>query len=343
MSDPLAHGYDWAWAYAQGTITAQNVVDGGGKFVIRYVGGSASLTPAERDDLFAHGLLILPVMEQEATMMEGGFDRGVKASYDANAQLDGLGCPGDVPLFFADDNSDADTSQEVAFADGVEAVKKRPPGCYSGGNVLAAIKAKYPWWYTWRVETWYPNDFGAMDIEQLANTRDPAMPNVDPGEYDTDLLFTDIPMWGPNGTTTIGGIPPTPVKKETSDMFIGAKQRGTSTAFDAAWIDGGFVIRWLDGSNQQPWAYGATLPQAAFDLATQLDIKVEILSQQEWEAIEGRTWLSWQPPAGGSTPTPPAIDAEAVAQAVIAAVDAGPLANVNHIIHDTVVAQLSPK
>lgn len=190
--DEIAHGYDWAWA----DITADEVKSNGGTFAIRYLGGGASLTPQERDELLNGGVAILLVMEQEATMAEGGYARGVSACQAAEAQADSLGYPMECPIFYADDNNDGDTSQEVAFAQGVEATRKRGAGIYSGGNVCAAIVALYPHWYTWRVETWYPQDYGMMHLEQLANTRKPAMVGVPEGSYDTNLLYRPIPMWG---------------------------------------------------------------------------------------------------------------------------------------------------
>lgn len=196
MSDPIAHGYDWAWADIRGA----NIKAGSGTFAVRYLGGSASLTDAEAAELHAAGIAILLVFEQEATLAEGGFARGVSAAQAANAQADQLGYPADCVIFYADDNNDAETGSEVEFMRGVLSVGGRPAGIYSGGNVCAAVKAAFPQVYTWRVETWFPQDYPNPDLEQLANTRDPAIPGVDADSYDTDLLFDHIPMWGPHGT-----------------------------------------------------------------------------------------------------------------------------------------------
>lgn len=224
MSEVLAHGYDWAWAYGDGLIKAQDVVNGGGSFVIRYLGGSAILTPLERDDLHAQGIAILLVMEQEADMTEKGYARGVQAARAANTQADSLGYPGDCPIFYADDYNDPDPNQEADFMNGVYSVGGRPVGMYGGGNVLAVVKSQHPDLRTWRVETWYPAAYPDPDVEQLANTRNPAMPGVVPDSYDTNLLYHPLPMWGPSGTIIIGGPALPPTSQRRINMYIGVNK-----------------------------------------------------------------------------------------------------------------------
>lgn len=192
----IGHGYDWAWAQ----IPSSAVTSNGGSFVVRYLGGTARLTPQERDNHHAAGVSILLVMEQEATLAEGGYDRGVSAAIQANDEADALGYPSDVTLFYADDNNDPDVAQEIAFMQGVKSVGRRPSDMYSGGNVLAALGGLSEHG-GWQVDTWYPNAGADPCMLQLANTREPAMVGVDPADYDTDLLLKPIPMWGPSGTT----------------------------------------------------------------------------------------------------------------------------------------------
>lgn len=279
MTDVLAHGYDWAWAYADGTISSQDVLNGGGAFVIRYLGGSGSLTPTERDDLHSKGIAILLVMEQEADMSEKGYARGAQAAQVANAQADTLGYPADCPIFYADDYNDADPNQEADFLNGVYSVGGRRPGMYSGGNVLLTVKGQHPDLYTWRVETWYPDLFPEPDLEQLANTRTPAMPGVVPDSYDTNLLYHPLPMWGPSGTVNVGG-PITPTTAQPRrNMYIGVNK-------NEGWfvVEGGKLSSKFTGA---PGAFGVPA-----DLAGKwTEIPAKPVSDSEVAALK----------AGGST------------------------------------------
>lgn len=197
--DPIAHGYDWAWAQ----IPSSAVTSNGGSFVFRYLGGSARLTPQERDNHFAAGVKILLVFEQEATLAEGGFARGVAAAIQANDEADALGYPENCTIFYADDNNDPDAAQEVEFMRGVESVGRRPSDMYSGGNVLVALSALGLSEHGgWMVETWYPHDGADPCMIQLANTREPAMVGIPADSYDTNLLYKPIPMWSGSGTTS---------------------------------------------------------------------------------------------------------------------------------------------
>lgn len=215
--EPIAWGYDWAWA----DISAAEVRSNGGTFAIRYLGGGASLTPAERDELLHGGVSILLVMEQEDTMAEGGAARAVSAVATAEAQADSLGYPTNCPIFYADDHNDGDTSQEVAFFDKVAELARRPWGVYSGGNVCHEVSVRHPDAYTWRVETWYPAEWPAPHLEQLANTRNPAMVGVPEGSYDTNLQYKPIPMWGAATPAPADN----PVHEENAMLYI-AKDDG---------------------------------------------------------------------------------------------------------------------
>lgn len=193
MTEPIAHGYDWAWAQISGT----NVKSNGGKFAVRYLGGSARLTPQERDNLLADGVAISLVMEQEADQAEKGYTRGRESAAQANREADALGAPADMVLWYADDKNDPSTEEETAFMQGVKSIPGRLSDMYSGGNVLAALRdAGLSPYGGWMVETWYPHAGADPAMIQLANTRDPAMLGVDPALYDTNLLLRPVPMWG---------------------------------------------------------------------------------------------------------------------------------------------------
>src|SRR5438552_4145862 len=130
--NPIAHGYDFAWAQISGAQVKSN----GGTFVVRYLGGSARLTPIERDNLLRDGVSILLIWETAADAAEQGFNRGYQDAISANAEADTLGYPKDCLLLYADDHNDPDPSQEIDYMRGVKNAGGRPSDLYSGGNVL---------------------------------------------------------------------------------------------------------------------------------------------------------------------------------------------------------------
>jgi hypothetical protein len=219
----LAVGIDYAWAQ----IPAPAARDAGVQFVVRYLGGSARLTPVERDNLHAVGIAILLVWEQEADAAEKGFQRGVLAAQNANTEADALGYPPDALLLYADDQNDPDASQELDFKLGVDTVGGRSGDMYSGGNVLAALSgANRSPYGGWMVETWYPNAGADPFMVQLANTRDPIhIAGIPDDQFDTDLLVKAVPMWGPDGLIVIGGDAPQ-TRKVGDGMWIVEKRDG---------------------------------------------------------------------------------------------------------------------
>lgn len=230
MSDPLAHGYDFSWAQ----IGGDQVKAGGGSFVVRYLGGNASLTPVERDNLHRDGVAILLIYETAADEAEHP-ERGRQDALNALAQARGLGYPDECALFFADDHNDPDVSQEVGYSQGTSTVETVPErgGMYSGGNVLDAVIGGGILRFGWGVGTWFSvgedgngnvvNPHPHAHLIQLANTKQPEIPGIDPGTYDTNLLYQPIPAWGPNGVVWLGGPAPAPIPQPSSkecDLLI---------------------------------------------------------------------------------------------------------------------------
>ncbi len=122
------------------------------------------------------------------------------------------------------------------------------------------------------------------------------------GTLDQDVVIDEV--WWPNWA----GAAPAPEKKELPEMFVGLKARTGTNVCDAAWVDGGFVIRWFGGGMG---AFGfLSIPQAAIDFAVRTECKIELLSPGEWDPIEKRT--------GASQVTPGTIDIDALASALAA-------------------------
>lgn len=219
MAQAIAAGIDYAWLQ----LTRAQMIDmkqnRGVEFVMRYLGGSASLTPEEQRNLHAADLPIVLFFEQEADEAEKGFARGAQAARDGNAQADSLGYPRECPIIYADDKNDPDVQQELDFMRGVNSVPGRVADMYSGGNVLAALLAVglSPFGGIC-VETWYRGYGEEPFAEQLANTRDPIhIPGVPDDQFDTDLLFKPIPAWGPNGVVQLGGVTPPSASSQGDD------------------------------------------------------------------------------------------------------------------------------
>lgn len=226
MGDPIDHGIDYAWAQ----IPSPAIKAAGCGFVMRYLGGTARLTATERDNHHASGLSIALFVEQEADQAEKGYARGVQLAQVGNSEADALGYPADALLVYADDKNDPDVAQEIDFMRGVKSAGGRPSDMYSGGNVLAALvrEGLSPYGGVC-VETWYRGFGEDPFMEQLANTRDPIhISGISDDEFDTDLLYRAVPMWGPNGTTT-GTAAPASAKTIGDDdvTYVGEREDGS--------------------------------------------------------------------------------------------------------------------
>lgn len=283
MTDAIAFGIDYAWAQ----IPSPAIKAAGCSFVMRYLGGSARLTDAERRNHQANDLSIMLFVEQEPDEAEKGFGRGVQLAQVGNSEADSLGYPADALLVYADDHNDPDVAQEIDFMRGVKSVGGRPSDMYSGGNVLAALSALglSPYGGVC-VETWY-RGFGEDPFAvQLANTRDPIhIPGISDDQFDTDLLYRLIPMWAPDGSTT--PTKPTPAPQQGDDdmpHFAYLKRLDGSTG--QMLVDGGFMTR----------DFGVAPPGAPFGLTKEYldwragdparaDLKSLRYDLPEWAAV----------------------------------------------------------
>ena len=190
----MSYLLDYAWAQ----IPAAAIRRAGYIGVMRYLGGSASLTPQERDNLFGAGLGIGLVWETQADEAEHP-ERGATDARMANEQASALGFPPGCPIFFADDRNDPDVEQELGYFSGVFSNSGRPVGVYSGGNVIKAVMEAGFASFGWMVETWFPDAGASPHLIQLANSKEPYIDGVSPDQYDSNVLIKPFPLWGITG------------------------------------------------------------------------------------------------------------------------------------------------
>lgn len=176
---PINHPYANAWAYLPGPIREDNMIKGldyaggrpggaaiktaGYQFVVRYLsdGGPTLpgklLTPAEADDLRAHGIEIVSNWETTATRMLSGFDAGVTDAQLAVAQVLKCGGRKDRPIYFSAD-WDATEAQQASINDYLRGTAKilgaDSVGIYGGyWPVSRALDAGVAKW-AWQTEAW---------------------------------------------------------------------------------------------------------------------------------------------------------------------------------------------
>jgi hypothetical protein len=191
------HLYDYSWSHPD-PYAMKSVPGCAG--VVRYLsgGGSKDITPDEIRRLQSVGLWISLVWETTASREEHGYPAGVEDGRRASAQAEELGAPHGMVIWFADDNNDADPSQEAEYLDGARMTcRNYEVGQY--GNGLVVQHAIDTGGYGWRVETWRPGDSPNPHMIQLANTKRPHIPGTPESWYDTNIVNKPFPMWGPNG------------------------------------------------------------------------------------------------------------------------------------------------
>ncbi|NNH70164.1 DUF1906 domain-containing protein [Nocardia uniformis] len=149
--------------YAGGRPGASAIRAAGYDFVVRYLsdGGPSLpgklLTPAEADDLRAHGVSIASNWETTAARMLDGFGAGVTDAHAALAQVLRCGGRRDRPIYFSAD-FDATPQQQVpinAYLDGAASVLGRENvGIYGGyWPVSRALDAGTATW-AWQTVAW---------------------------------------------------------------------------------------------------------------------------------------------------------------------------------------------
>ncbi len=193
--------------YAAGRPGGAAIAAAGYSFVCRYLssGGPALpgklLTPAEADDLRAHGIDIVSNWETTADEMLGGYDAGC---YDAEAALNqALACGGftDRPIYFSADWDETPAQQDAvnAYLRGAGTVIGVPNvGIYGGyWPVSRALDSGVATW-AWQAQAWS----GGLQDPRINILQDSNAGYAWVGGIECDInraLTTDFGQWSLGG------------------------------------------------------------------------------------------------------------------------------------------------
>lgn len=149
--------------YAGGRPGGAAIRAAGFDFVVRYLtdGGPSLpgklLTPAEADDLRAHGISIVSNWETTATRMLDGYGAGIVDARNGLAQVLRCGGRRDRPIYFSVDFDSTPQDQVAinAYLDGAATVLGRPNvGVYGGyWSISRALDAGCARW-AWQTDAW---------------------------------------------------------------------------------------------------------------------------------------------------------------------------------------------
>jgi hypothetical protein len=167
----VATGVDYSFSHPAPSA----IRSAGYTFAARYLSyvPSKNLSAGERDALWGSGVDVVVVWEQAADDALGGYGAGVSDAHAAINEANGLGIPGDRPIYFAVD-FDATPGQQGAidaYFDGVAAVIGRNrTGVYGGYWVVKRLfdDGKISW--GWQTYAWSGGNWdGRAQLRQTLN------------------------------------------------------------------------------------------------------------------------------------------------------------------------------
>lgn len=341
MSETLLDvSFSWAG------INSAAVKSVGASGVLVYCGPARPSVPWLHE-MVDNGVAVIFIFESSTTRAFAGYDAGVADAKYTLSRVREVGYPDEcgIAVCAADTpNVSGYEGQIAAYFQGWESVTgpriKISYGSIVANNAAASGGAEGPWGVgTWGYgeASWAnarPSDPRGAWLIQSGNTPGP-LP-------DTDLNWLYVPL---SQLQPWGGSTAAPTPKENSNMLVGLRKRPDG-AYDASIIDGGIAIHAFTGP-MAVWGY-VTAPADAQQFSVDTGTHPFGFNDLEWVVIDARTKASVVMPStgggggGGGTgvPAPPAKDPEVVAQAVIDAVGAGPVDDIDKIIHNTIVEQL---
>ena len=112
----MREGVDYSWARPGGAALKA----AGKTFAVRYLlqdgQGGKGLDRSEYDDLIANGIDVAVVYETYAARAKSGSAGGVEDAHAAQAALNALGLPNNMPIYFAVDYDAPESDQGVIDA-----------------------------------------------------------------------------------------------------------------------------------------------------------------------------------------------------------------------------------
>lgn len=234
--------------YAFGRITGHILRESGIAFVCRYLSHdpAKNLTAAEVKDLHGAGIGIVLVWESGGGRAADGELAGIEDAHAALAEAEGLGVPGDVPIYFAVD-FDALSSQMAAihaYFIGVRSVLGyRRTGVYGGIHVVQSIQGLHGK-YGWQTLAWSAGQLApAAQLYQFSNDH-----TVDGVGVDFDRAeHSDYGAWQPSSHEAHAG--PHGIARATVGVDL---ENGHWTAFGAR-SPLGHGARFGEGSGRGRW------------------------------------------------------------------------------------------
>lgn len=153
----MAEGVDYSWA-RPGGATLKNA---GKSFAVRYLyadgQGGKGLDPSELADLQANGVEVPVVYESYAARAKEGRAAGQADARSAQAELERLGLPTGMPIYFAVDYDAPESDQGVIdeyLRGAADVIGKERVGVYAGYWVVKRCKENGTATWLWQTYAW---------------------------------------------------------------------------------------------------------------------------------------------------------------------------------------------
>jgi len=207
----MREGVDYSWARPGGAALKA----AGKTFAVRYLlqdgQGGKGLDRSEYDDLIANGIDVAVVYETYAARAKSGSAGGVEDAHAAQAALNALGLPNNMPIYFAVDYDAPESDQGVidAYLRGAASVIGMDRvGVYAGYWVVKRCKENGSATWLWQTYAWSGgNVLDGIHLYQYHNGQDIN------GSVDFNKAYTDnfgqaskaggtAPVTSPSNTAT---------------------------------------------------------------------------------------------------------------------------------------------
>jgi hypothetical protein len=169
-------GVDYAFSPHPSISSLQKA---GVKFVVRYIGSkdytssrsSKWLSPSEYRSLKEAGIQVAVVFETTAKRPESGKSAGVADAKVAEKEIEYIGLPADIPVYFAVDYDDTVGPNIRGYFDGIATVlPKSRIGVYAGYKILKVLLDEKRATYGWQTYAWSGGKWDSRaQLQQYSN------------------------------------------------------------------------------------------------------------------------------------------------------------------------------